>query len=175
MIGRKIIQTKKAQLDIIAWIVVVAGLLIVAPILWKAVDSSLTGLANGLNSTSPTAAATVTHISGTFTNWLDGVIVIGFLVNTILLFVFAFMIDTHPLFAVFYLISAIFTVMFGPYVIEPAKEIFNMPTLSDAVAKLPMTNFILTKFNIILLAVIVITGIILYAKIRGSGGRDPYS
>ena len=165
---RKISTTnKKAQYDIIAWIGVVVGLLILAPVLFKIVDTSLSGFSDAINDTSPVAAESVESIKGTFVTWLDYIIIIGFLVNIIMLFVFSFMADTHPLFVVFYILSAVFIMIFAPYVIEPIKQIFGMPEFGTAVLKLPLTNFIVTRFNIILFGIVVVTGIILYAKWRG--------
>jgi LPXTG-motif cell wall-anchored protein len=57
--------------------------------------------------------------------------------------------------------------IFSPYVLEPVKAIMGMSEFSDAVLKLPMTGFIINKFSILLLGIIVLTGIILYAKFRG--------
>jgi len=166
---RKLGKQKKAQYDTIAWIGTVVVLLILAPILYKVVSTSLSQFSVAINNTSPTAAASVDLIQGSFLGWLDYLIMIGFLVNIVLLFVFAFMVDTHPLFLVFYIISSVFTMIFSPYVIEPIKQIFGMAEFGDAVINLPLTEFVLTRFNIILLGVIVVAGIIMYAKLRGGG------
>lgn len=167
----KLGMKKKAQYDIIAWIASVVVLLILAPILFKVVNTSLTSFSTAINNTSPTAAASVDTIKGSFTGWLDYIIMIGFLMNIVLLFVFAFMVDTHPLFLVFYIISSVFTMIFAPYVIEPIKQIFGMAEFGTAVVNLPLTEFVVTRFSIILLGVIVVAGIIMYAKLKSGGTK----
>lgn len=167
------IQTKKANYDIIAWIGIIVGLLIIAPILYKVVDTSLSKFSEAINETSPEAADSVDTIKGSFTGWLDYIIMIAFLVNIIMLFIFAFMVDTHPMFLPFYIISAIFTMIFAPYVVETIRQVFGMAEFGTAVINLPLTEFVVMRFNIILLGVIVVAGIIMYAKLRGGGG-SPY-
>ncbi len=167
----KLSVKKKAQYDTIAWIASVIVLLILAPILYKVVSTSLTQFSTAINNTSPTAAASVDLIQGSFLGWLDYLIMIGFLVNIVLLFVFAFMVDTHPLFLIFYIIASVFTMIFAPYVVEPIKQIFGMAEFGDAVVNLPLTEFVVTRFNIILLGVIVVAGIIMYAKLKGGGTK----
>lgn len=168
---RKIKKGKKAQYDIIAWIGIIVGLLIIAPILYKVVNVSLSGFSEAINQTSPEAASSVDLIKGSFIGWLDYLIMIAFLINIILLFVFAFMVDTHPLFLIFYIISAIFTMIFAPYILEPIRQIFGMAEFGTAVINLPLTEFVVMRFNIILLGVIVVAGIIMYAKLRGGSTR----
>lgn len=167
----KLGKNKKAQYDTIAWIASVVVLLILAPILFKVVNTSLTSFSTAINNTSPVASENVDTIKETFTGWLDYIIMIGFLMNIVLLFVFAFMVDTHPLFLVFYIISSAFIMMFAPYVIEPIKQIFGMAEFGEAVVNLPLTEFVVTRFNIILLGVIVVAGIIMYAKLKGGGTK----
>ena len=168
---RRLGMEKKAQYYTIAWVGAVVVLLILAPILYKVVSTSLSSFSAAINNTSPTAAASVDLIEGSFLGWLDYLIMIGFLVNIILLFVFAFMVDTHPLFLIFYIISSAVLMMFAPYVVEPIKQIFGMAEFGDAVVHLPLTEFVVTRFNIILLGVIVVAGIIMYAKLKGGGTR----
>lgn len=162
---------KKAQYDIIAWIGIVVGLLIVAPILFMAVSKILTGFSEGINQTSTTAAENVDVIKETFLTWLDYLVIIAILVSIILLFIFAFTVDTHPLFVVFWILSAIFIMMFAPYILEPVKQIFGMGWFSDAVLALPLTEFVVTKFSLILFGIIIVSGIIMYGKFRGASSE----
>jgi len=168
---RKLRMKKKAQYDTIAWVGAVVVLLMLAPILYMVVHTSLSRFSEAINNTSPAAAASVDLIEGSFLGWIDYLIMVGFLVNIIMLFVFAFMVDTHPLFLVFYIISSVVLMMFAPYVVEPIKQIFGMAEFGDAVINLPLTEFVVTRFNIILLGVIVVAGIIMYAKLKSGGTR----
>ena len=164
---------KRGQTDIILFIALIIGLIIIAPILYQVVDKSLTGFSDALNNTNDTAYQTavsnVSSIKSSFLTWLDYLIMLIFLADMVSLFVFSFLVDTHPIFSLFYLFSAVFALIFMPYIVEPAKQLFGMSWFSDAVVNLPLTNFVLTKFSIIILGIIIVNGIIMYAKFRGGG------
>lgn len=162
-------KNKKAQTDIIAWIVAVVALLILAPIMLKIVNTSLDSFSDALNNTSELAAENVSHIHNVFVSFWDWVIAIAFLVNIILLLVFSFMIDSHPLFALFYVISAVITLMFAHNVVYPIQNIMGMDSFSQEVLQLPITDFIIMRFDLILLGIIVLTGIIMYGKWKSGG------
>lgn len=167
---RKIIQqSKKGQTDIIAWIVAIVALLILAPVMLKIVNTSLGSFSEAVNNTSTEAAENVSYIHSTFVSFWDWCIAIAFLVNTILLLVFSFMVDSHPLFALFYVISAIITIMFAHNVVYPIETIFGMEDFSQEVLHLPITDFLVMKFDIILLGIIILTGIIMYGKWKSGG------
>jgi hypothetical protein len=80
------------------------------------------------------------------------------------------MIDSHPIFALFYVISAIITLMFAHNVVNPIQTIFGMDSFSEEVLKLPITDFLVMRFDLILLGVIVLTGIIMYGKWKSGSG-----
>jgi len=160
----------RGQTDVVAFIAVVVGLLILAPIMLKIVNESLNGFEAGINATSTQAATEVGAIHDTFIDFWDYLIGIAFLVNIIMLFVFAFMVDSHPIFSLFYLISAIITLMFAHYIVVPIQTIFGMDTFSAEVLKLPITSFIVLRFDLLLLGIIMVTGAIMYGKFRGNGG-----
>lgn len=160
----------KGQSDITAFIVVVIALLILAPIMLKIVNTSLGAFSTSLNNTSELAADNVSFIHGTFTSFWDWLIAIAFLVNIILLLVFSFMIDTHPIFALFYFISAIIVMMFSHTFVAPIEQIFGMSEFSTEVLQLPITGFIVNQFDIIILGIIILTGVIMYGKWRSNAG-----
>jgi len=162
-------MNKKAQYDIIGFIVVVAGLLILAPIVLKIVNTSLSGFSSAVNATSSEASQRVDYIHGKFTGLWDYVIAIAYLVNILMLFVFAVMVDAHPIFSFFYLVSAVFTLAFAPYVVAPIETIFGMEIFQEEVSQLTITNFLLSKFGLILLGIIAISGIIMYGKWKRGG------
>jgi len=163
---------KRAQIDVIAFIGVVVSLLILAPIMLKIVNESLDGFESAINSTSELAATEVDTIHNTFISFWDYLIGIAFLVNMIMLFVFAFLVDSHPIFSLFYLISAIITLMFAHYVVVPIQTIFGMDAFSTEVLQLPITEFLVTRFDLMLLGVIMLTGAIMYGKYRATGGFE---
>jgi hypothetical protein len=157
-------KNKKGQTDIIAWIVAIVALLILAPVMLKIVNTSLDSFSDAVNNTSPEAAENVSYIHNTFISFWDWIIAIAFLVNILLLLVFSFMVDSHPLFALFYVISALITLMFAHNVVYPIQTIFGMEDFSTEVLQLPITDFIIMRFDLILLGVIILTGIIMYGK-----------
>jgi len=168
---RKITNKKtKGQSDIIYFIVAVVALLILAPIMLKIVNTSLGSFSTALNASSPAAAANVSGIHEDFTNFWDWLIALGFLVNVIMLFVFSFMVDSHPIFALFYFISSIIILMFSHTFMYPIEQIMGMSAFSAEVLQLPITDFIVTNFDILIFGIILLTGIIMYGKFRSGGG-----
>jgi len=162
-------KSKKAQSDIIFFIVAVVALLILAPIMLKVVNTSLDAFSESINNTSQVASSTVDDIHQDFVNFWDYLIAIAFLVNVILLFVFSFMVDSHPIFALFYFISAIIAMMFSHTVTAPISIIFGLDSFSAEVLQLSITDFIVSNFDMLLLGVIIVTGIIMYGKFKSSG------
>jgi len=159
----------KGQADIVIFVGVIISLLILAPVMLKISNEIFDNFSDSINGTSTTAATEVKNIQTTFVTFWDWLIAIAFLVNVLLLFVFAFLVDTHPIFSIFYLMSAIITLMFSRYVLAPVTVIFGSDTFSTEVLQLPITNFIVTRFDIILLGIIILTGIIMYGKFRSGG------
>jgi hypothetical protein len=54
--------------------------------------------------------------------------------------------------------------MFAHNVVYPIQTIFGMEDFSTEVLQLPITDFIIMRFDLILLGVIILTGIIMYGK-----------
>jgi len=164
-------MNKKGQAaGIIAFISVAIGLLIMAPFILKVANTTLGGFSSALNDTSQEASNRVDYIQDTFVGFWDWMIALAFFINIIMLFVFAFLVDSHPIFSLFYLISAVVTLMFANTFLAPVQAIFGETQLSDEVLQLPITGFIINSFDIILLAIIVLTGIIMYGKFKSGGG-----
>jgi len=157
-------QSKKGQMDIVNFIIVFLGLMVVGIIVLYIVTTTISKFGDAINTTSPLASTTMAGISTSFVNLWDYVIAIAFLINVVMLFVFAFLVDTHPIFSFLYLISAVFILIFAPYAVYPIKQIFEVDAFSDSVGNLPITSFLLSSFGVIVLAVIVISGIIMFAK-----------
>jgi len=163
-------MNNKAQTDIITFVALIVGLLILAPIMLYAVNQTLDGFSNAINGTSTEAADSVDYIQGTFVGFWDYMIGLAFLAQVILLFTFAFLVETHPFYSIFYMITAILTLSFSHYFMAPVTEILSMPSFSTEVAQLPITGFMVTYFDFIIFAIIIVTGIITYAKLRGNSG-----
>jgi len=166
----KLKKPNKGQTDIIYFIVAIVALLILAPIMLKIVNTSLGGFSDALNNTSPVAAQNVTDIHTDFVNFWDFLIAIGFLVNVILLLVFSFMVDSHPIFSLFYFISAIIILMFSHTFMYPIEKIMGSTQFSTEVLQLPITDFMVTNFDLIIFGIILVTGIVMYGKWRSGAG-----
>lgn len=163
-------MNKKASTDVLTFIVVVIVLLLLAPIILKISNSILDPITTQLNSTNTDAGLAVAEIHESFISFWDWVVAIAFLINIVMLFVFAFLAGPHPIFAVFYLIISVITLMFSKYLITPITTIFGMSEFSTEVLQLPIINFIVTRFDIIILGIIIVTGIIMYSSFKSEGG-----
>lgn len=163
---KKKMLNKKAQgFGIIAFVGVVVVILILAPILINIVTTTLGEVSDNINNTSPTASNAIDSVETSFTNLWDLVIIMVFLLNIILLFLTAFFIDTHPAFMILYIMFAFFAIVFIPNIMDAVDAIYDQYS-ADVGAYLPLTEFLVNNFSYVLLAVIALSGIILYAKIK---------
>ena len=85
----KPINNKKGQMEypIISFIVVLFGLIILSPFILKIYNSFVTPFGSALGNITEEAGTNVSHIATSFIGFWDFVIMIGFLLNIILLFV----------------------------------------------------------------------------------------
>jgi len=162
-------KNKKATLDLATLVVVIVGLLILAPVMLKIFNTTVGEVGDKLNESSTDAGAAMEKVENTFVTFWDYLIVIAFFVNVVMLLISAFMVDTHPVFLIMYIISAFVIMSFAPYTMEPVTQILGMPQFTTELGQLPMTSFVITNFNLILLGVIILSGLVLYAKFRGKG------
>lgn len=173
---------KKGQVEnsTLVFIFVIIGLIIAAPLLLKLVGTFNTKLIEAANSSSlsvPESSITaVNSITNTYTDWMDSIIVIAFIANILLLFLTAYFIDVSWIFVVFYIIFAFITIVGGPYIYEVGIDMLYGPAgatgtwiLANETLKLPMAAAILNNFGVIMVAIIILSGIIMYAKIKFGG------
>ncbi len=163
-------MNKLGQANIVAFIAVVVGLFILAPLMLKIVNSTLDPLEDTLNNSNVEAGERVGYVHDTFINFWDYVLALAFLANVIMMLVFAFLVDSHPLFSIMYMLSLVFTFMFSHYVVIPVTTILGMSQFATEVGQLPIVNFLVLRFDLILLGLAILSGIIMYSKFRGSGG-----
>jgi len=163
-------MNKLGQANIVAFIAIVVGLFILAPIMLKVVNSTLDPLEDTLNNSNQEAGDRVGYIHDVFLNFWDYTIAIAFLVNILSMLIFAFLVDSHPIFSILYMVSLIFTFMFSHYVVVPVTTILGMEQFATEVGQLPIVNFLVLRFDLILLGLAILTGIIMYSKFKGSGG-----
>ena len=155
---------------LITFIIVVVMLLIVGPVILKVVNGTLTPFANALNSSGvpggEIASTNVTHVRTVFINFWDGILVIGFLIVILMLFMSAFLIDASPFFMVLYIIMFFLTVLFSPAVISIVDGIYDSGAFVDEVALLGFLDFIRLNFGVIITILGVLSMVIIYAKMR---------
>lgn len=161
---------KKGQIDypILTFIVVIIGLLFIAPLVYKVVNTSLDNFANSINNVTEGAGDNVRFVETRFANTWDVIIIIAFIINVLLLFISAFLIDTHPVFIVLYLVFSIFTMMFAPTILDSVDAIYDSATFVNETANLPFMDFVRNYFGVIILGIMILTGIIIYAKFKYS-------
>ncbi len=165
--------SKRGQIEIpiITLIAVVAGLIIMAPIVLKIVTNVLDPFSAGVGNVTASAGTSVQFVRTTFVSFWDWVILIAFTINIILLFISAFLVDTHPVFLILYIIFGIFTFAFAPMIKDVLDKIYNSPDFALEVSKLPITDFLREYFGIVILVVFILSGVIMYSKFRMGGNQ----
>lgn len=177
---RSILKPKKAQISfpIITFVFLLLALLILAPILLKFVTTPINALATAVNKTSPDAARAAHALSNSFASLFDYVLAAALVGNIILLFVTAFLSDNHPAFLVIYILGCAFLMIFAPLVLPAIQKIWAEPQFSqgsnNVVQYIPLQHFILDYFGVIILGIIVVTGIITYAKFKFSDSQGGF-
>lgn len=167
-------NTKRGQIEIpiITFVILVVALLIMAPFVLKIINSILTPFSSSVGNVTAQAGTNVSFIKDTFVNFWDFVLLCAFLINVILLLVSAFLVDTHPVFIIFYILSGIFLFSFAPGINDVIDKIYNDPRFALEVSQLPIMDFIRQYLGLILLGIFIISGIIMYAKIRGGSSNQ---
>ena len=160
----------KGQMEfpVLTFIVVVVILLFLAPVILKIVNAILNPISAQLGNQTAVAGRNVLFIQTSFTNFWDWIILIAFLIQVILLLVSAYFIDTHPIFLVLYVILAFVTILFVPTYQEILNAVWNNPQFATEVTDLPFMEFIKNYFELIVMGIIFISGIVIYGKLRYS-------
>ena len=80
-------MNKIGQASIVTFVVVVIGLLILAPVMLKIFNTTVGEVGDKLNETSTEAGAAMEKVENTFTTFWDYLIVIAFFVNVVMLLI----------------------------------------------------------------------------------------
>ena len=176
-------MNKKGQVDggIIVFVAIAITLLFLAPILIKVVSVPLQGFSNSLSAIDQTNTSTnaVEMVRTKYVGLLDTVILIMFLILIVTLLISSFLIDIHPAFIVLYIMSLMFLFILGPSVLGSLTTIWESDQFNDVstpggpndiVSNLPMSQFILDNFFLIILGIAILSGVIMFAKFKSSGG-----
>lgn len=162
---------KKAQIEnpMIVLIAIIIGLIVIGPFVLKIVNSVLTPFGNAVGNQTAQAGENVGAIKTTFGNFWDWVIIMALLVNIILLFISAFLIDTHPVFLVLYIVFGFFIFVLVPEIFSMIDAIYDSASFAGEVSQLAMLDFLRNYLSIFILGIFFVTGIIIYAKFRWGG------
>jgi hypothetical protein len=163
---------KKGQADIITFMILAVVIVIIAPVVMMIFNTSVQGFTAGFNSVDNSTANQLATMNNKFNSMYDLVVISVFIVNIILLFLTSFLVEVHPLFLVFYILTCVFAMIFIPATLTGAEGIWGANVISGYTTYLPATQFILDNYGAVMLVVMVITGIITYAKLRG--GQNAY-
>ena len=166
-------MNNRGQFAIVSIVGILIVLIAIAPILLQIVKTTSSGFSDGLDSISPVASNQIDAVESKFTGVWDYVIMFLFLFNILLLLISSFFIDTHPLFIILYIVVTFMIMIFAPYLVETVDRIWETPYFiaENTAGDLTMTEFLLDNFTGILLMIYVISGLIMYGKIKYFGNN----
>jgi len=159
---------------IIAFIGIVIGMIILAPIMLKVIGTILTSTSAAIGNQTVQDAATrnataaLNYGAASFNKLWDIILVCFFFINVILLLISSFMIDVHPAFWVIYLFLAFIFFFISPAYTKSLDAIWGSSSFSSVTGNLPNTSWIYNNFNFLMLGIYFITAIIIFAKIRSN-------
>jgi len=172
------------EFPIVPFVIGVIFLIILGPLLFKALSTTKSSLDTSLGNLSSNnniagaleAKDAADAIFNTGINFLDEMIIFSFVILLILLFISAFLIDSHPFWAVLWIVGCFILVIIMPYTVEALRDLYA-PGLILSAAELNNFNFVnvlINNFGKFLAIIMAITGIIIYGKVFSfgdSGGR----
>jgi hypothetical protein len=171
------IKNKKAQVEFspAVIIVVIIGLLILAPIMLRIVGTVTGTFFTQMNSSAPNAVAEADSAVDKVYNFFDYLIIIAIFINVIMLFVSAWFIDTNPVFIILYIMFAFIFILILPNMLDAVDKVWErMDDVEDTwhEGDLPLTFTDWIRQNLVLFCVIIIglTGVITYAKFKLTQG-----
>ena len=169
-------MNKKAQIDypIITFIVVVIMLVVFAPIMLKIFNDVVNPFGAKVGNMTTVAGVNVAVVQTSFIAFWDWIIIIAFLIQVILLFVSAFFIDTSPVFVPLYILVCVLMMIFAPDMIQIVDRIYDSPQFLLETTQLPFTDFIRTNFATIILGMMVLSGVVIYGKLKYFRGGTQY-
>jgi len=176
MINKK--TNKKGQAtSIVFFFVIILAVFILAVLLMSLVNTVLEPFRNSL-AIMPGANSSVDSvekIQTSFNSVWDWAIAFLFLFNLIILLFSSFMVDIHPAFLILYVISVMFLLMFGSTILGALNEIYspsgvfgtgNVTAGGNALQHMPLVSWLLSNFTLVILGIIILSGVIMYAKFK---------
>jgi len=177
---RKIERNKRGQVDFgpAVLIAIIIALIIMAPVMIRIIGTVTGTFFSNMNETAPNAVAPASDAVDKVYNFFDYLIVIGMFVNIIMLFISAWFIDTNPVFIMLYIVFAFILFLFLPNLLDAVDTVWNKmedasvhDNWEDDSLNLTFTDFIRRNLTMFSLIIIVLTGILMYAKFKLTQGR----
>ncbi len=167
------INNKRGQLEypLITFIIVVFALILLSPFILKIFNSFVTPFGSAVGNVTEQAGVNVAHVTTVFVGFWDFVILIAFVINVLLLFITAFLVDTHPIFLIVFILFGVFTMIFAPEVLQVLDKIYDSPQFALEVSQIEMVDFLRNYFGLIIVGIYFICGIILYSKFMWGGNN----
>lgn len=163
----------KAQIQSIAtFIIIVIAIFITSIIVLKVTGTFLDKLTPIANNLSLQAGNSSAYIKNSLNNTWDSAVMLTFFINVIILFVSAFLVDIHPVFIIVYIVGLVVLFVMALPMMDLVKEFYGSALLSTEATNMPITSFFVNNFGVVLLALVVITGIIMFAKFRNGGQNN---
>lgn len=174
--GKKI-KNKKGQFEysLAILIMVIIGIIIIAPVLLKVVNSVLIPMTGTLGNMTAESGTAMTNIRTTFVNFFDFALVIAFFANILFLFISASLVVAYPVFFLIYVVLGIFMFIMLPIVKGAIDTMYSSAIYfsggTDIATQLPYISFLKDYLILIALGTFILTGIIIYARFKTTGGK----
>lgn len=173
---RSILKNKRAAFEFSPAVLAIIAVMvfIVVPVIFMVVTTTTTTFFGAMNTTAPDAVAQGQSAVDNVYRWMDTIVLIGFTINVIVLLISAYFIDVNPVFIVLYIFFAFLLILITPNALDVADKVWaadQIEVLADGTLvtdHLPMTDWIRNNFILFLLTIIIMSGLITYAKIRSN-------
>jgi hypothetical protein len=155
------------------FVALIIVLLLMAPIMMRIIGTVTGTFFTQMNTSAPSAVAEASGAVDKVYNFFDYLVVISMFINMIVLFISAWFIDTNPVFIILYIMFAFIFILFLPNMMdavdqiwEKSENISTYDTWGSNDLNLTYTDWIRSNMVLVTLVVIVLTGIIMYAKFK---------
>ena len=171
-------NNKGQIISIAAFFAIVLSIFLLGTLLMSFVNTILNPFESSMQSISNESASAVGNINDSFNKWWDIAIVFLFFLNVIILLLSAYQVDTHPIFLLLYIIAVMILLIFGGNMVSSLDVFYddagifgsgNVTAGGNAIQHMPLTNFMLNNFTVVILGIIIISGIVMYAKFKFGG------
>lgn len=166
-------MVKKGQIGalaipIITFAVIVLGLIFIAPFMLKIIDETSEPLNESFSNINPEYQGY--SVFQKFRNIFDVTLIVIMFFFGILMLISAFLVDTHPAFLIVYIILAVFLFLFAPAILDAGDRIWESSDFVQQRGELPLTDFVRESFGVVMVGFYLLSGVILFAKVRGGRG-----